>query len=492
MRLVGLIVGISGLLSADSRCLPCHPRQTASFAKTGMGRSITLPSAEAAATPTIRHALSGTALHAEWRSTKLHHSITRGGQSSAYPIAWAVGSGNQGKSYLIAIGDALFQSPLSWYSARKAWDLSPGYQDDREPDFYRPVTADCLFCHAGAARPRPGTLNRYFDPPFAPASIDCQRCHGDPAAHLQSRKRSDIINPSRLDPDRRDAVCEQCHLSGAARIPNAGKNFADYRPGMRMEDVFSVYVEQGSKDARGLKVVSHSEQMVRSRCYLESSGAMWCGTCHDPHQEPANKIDWYRDKCLQCHQSKSAAAHRKKAGDDCSSCHMPQTRPYDGGHTAFHDHWIRLKDTPASSAAAGLRAWREPSEAMRSRNLGLAYISTGDVQRGFPLLTPDPSDGASETARGLALLRANRYTEALAAFRHAVEEQPGDSTRQLNLAAAFLTTGNRTEARQRAEKAIALEPLLEDAYVLLAEIEPQRASYWKQRYQQLVPQRRLP
>jgi Flp pilus assembly protein TadD len=129
---------------------------------------------------------------------------------------------------------------------------------------------------------------------------------------------------------------------------------------------------------------------------------------------------------------------------------------------------------------------------MRNRNLGLAYISIGDVEKGLSLLSPDPKDGASETARGFALVRANRSSEAIVAFRHAVEEQPNDSTRQLNLASALFAAGNRTESKRRAETAVQLEPLLEDAYVLLAEIEPHRARYWKQRYQQLVPQRKLP
>ena len=81
--------------------------------------------------------------------------------------------------------------------------------------------------------------------------------------------------------------------------------------------------------------------------------------------------------------------------------------------------------------------------------------------------------------------------EAVRAFRRAVEEQPNDSTRRLNLAAALFAAKDFEEAKRNAENAIVLEPLLEDAYVLLAEIEPKRAAYWKQRYSELVPQRRL-
>jgi hypothetical protein len=499
MRLACLITALPGMLFADDRCLPCHSQEAHSYASTGMGRSITRPRPEAMSDQRFEHHPSGSQFRAVWREGRLFHELTRNGVRSLYEPSWAIGSGNQGKSYLVVIGDALFQSPISWYSMRRAWDLSPGFEGDEQPDFFRPVTSDCLFCHAGTVRPRTGTLNRYLDPPFEPATIGCERCHGDPTTHLSTPRKGNIVNPSRLEPDRRDAVCEQCHLSGEARIPNPGKAFSDFLPGMRMEDIFSVYVEESAVDPQGLKVVSHSEQMARSRCYLESRSKMWCGTCHNPHKQVADEGSRGRQECMACHQNQEIAAHRAKLGGDCAGCHMPRMQSYDGGHTAFHDHWIRLNPQPPSGTSDGrLRAWREPEGALRERNLGLAYISvsskSGDMSQlhqGFSLLERKAGDGAVETARGFALLRLQRTREAVEAFRRAVNETPNDSTRQLNLAAALLAADDRVEAKRRAEEAIALEPLLEDAYALLAEIEPKRASYWKERYGKLVPQRVL-
>jgi predicted Zn-dependent protease len=179
---------------------------------------------------------------------------------------------------------------------------------------------------------------------------------------------------------------------------------------------------------------------------------------------------------------------------------MPATHAYDGGHTAFHDHFIRAKpETERVAEGFALRPWREPENKFRNRNLGLAYIGagskTGDgrqISKGFHLLDKATGDGAMETARGWVLLKTGRSQEAVQAFRHAVNEKPNDSTRRLNLAAALLAVGEKLEAKRNAVTAIDLEPLLEDAYALLAEIEPARASYWKQRYSELVPQRRLP
>jgi hypothetical protein len=464
-----------------------------------MGRSISVPTVETSPSGAFEHGPSDTVFRVSSPSGAVLHEMERSGRKAVYSPRWTIGSGNHGSSYVIAIGDALFQSPISWYTMRQRWDLSPGFENDAQPDFFRPVTADCFSCHAGSARPHPGTLNRYFDPPFQPASIGCDRCHGDPAGHLADAKRSNIVNPARLEPARRDAVCEQCHLSGEARIPHPGKAFSDFRPGMRMEQVFSVYVKQTAGDLNGLKVVSHSEQMVRSACFMKSK-TMWCGSCHDPHRASSGDAAWYRDKCLGCHESERMTLHRVRAGEDCASCHMPTIRAYDGGHTAFTDHQIRVSGKAKPGSDTGhLRAWREPDETLRNRNLGLAYISVaardGSASRmlaGLKLLGSEPADGAVETARGLVLLRTGKAAEAVQAFRRAVDEQPADSTRRLNLAAGLLGAGLRNEAKRNAEEAIMLEPLLEDAYALLAEIEPERAKYWKERYKRLAPQRVLP
>ena len=497
MRFVALIAATAGLLHCDTRCVPCHARQVNSYGRTGMGRSIADVTNEPTPGREITHPLSGTTFRVATRSGKSVHEAFRDGKRAVYAPIWAIGSGNQGKSYVHRVQDSLFQSPVSWYTQRKSYDLSPGFETDRTPDFFRPITPECLFCHAAALQHRPGTQNRYVESSLRPESIGCDRCHGPIDEHLATPKKGTILNPARLDPERRDAVCEQCHLSGKARIPNTQRQFTDFRPGMSLEDVFSVYVRQAPTDPNGLKVVSHSEQMALSRCFLESRPKLWCATCHDPHAEPSDKVTWYREKCLDCHSGQKSATHEVRVGKDCAGCHMPRVAAYDGGHTAFHDHRIRVRAERASlNQPAGLRAWREPAVPLRNRNLGLAYISagskTGDEQQlltGYELLGAQQSDGAVETARGLMLLRLNKAAEATHKFRRAVDDDPNDSTRRYNLAVALFSAGDRAGAMHQLETAIALEPMLEDAYILAAEIQPNRASEWKQRYLKLAPQR---
>lgn len=500
MRFVVLVAATAVLLHADTRCLPCHAQYVQSWTATGMGRSIRRAAPESRSLQNITHKLSATTFRVRSESDKVIHESNRKGRRAVYVPAWVIGSGGQGESYIHRIRDALFQSPISWYAERHAYDMSPGFETDPNPDFFRPVTPECLFCHSGASRPVAGTQNRYLDPPFQPAAIDCDRCHGDPTAHLRHPNRASIVNPARLAPELRDGVCEQCHLSGEARIPNPGRDFADFRPGMRMEDVFSVYVrgERGNKE--GLKVVSHSEQLASSQCLLKSGGKLWCATCHDPHAEPANKVAWYREKCLGCHPPLQTGLHEQKAGRDCAGCHMRRIKAYDGGHTAFTDHWIRVGTRSGADGKTDvLRAWREPPAKVQKRNLGLASISvgvkTGEPDRamtGFRLLDSELPDGAVDSARGMMLLRLNKPAEAISALRRALAEQPKNSTRHFNLAVALFASGDREGAMRHVEEAISIEPLLEDAYVLAAEINPKDAGEWKARYRKLVPQRFLP
>src|SRR5262249_5754406 len=155
--------------------------------------------------------------------------------------AYTMGSGARGRSYLVHRDGFLFQSPISWYSQQERWDLSPGYTGD--PLFDRPLSTPCLFCHCNDARPVAGTNNRYEQPLFRFHAIGCERCHGPGEQHVQSSDRLDIVNPARLDPALREAVCEQCHLQGEAKVMRRGRETPfDYRPGLPLDEVWSVFL----------------------------------------------------------------------------------------------------------------------------------------------------------------------------------------------------------------------------------------------------------
>jgi tetratricopeptide (TPR) repeat protein len=431
------------------------------------------------------------------------HRLRRRGFTAEHSIDWFVGSGNQGRSYLVSLAGRLFQSPASYYSDRRSWGLSPGYEGDSEIDFDRPIAPECLFCHADRARPIAFSSNQYETPPITGA-ISCARCHGNGDAHAAHPSKENIVNPARLEPQRRDAICEQCHLAGEARIANPGRRLWDYQPGEMLEKTLTVYVADDS--ARAFQVVGHAEELAASKCAQQSAGRLWCGSCHDPHARPVSPAAYYRERCLRCHATAAVAAHAPGPAD-CAGCHMPRRQAYDGGHTAFTDHRILARPgvrTRAAEAPRKLRAWREPPAPLEERNLGLAWISVGErhgsaasLQEGFRRLaavqSQFPDDAAVLTAFGAVLQRKGVPAEAAQYFARAAQIEPRDARHRLNLGIAWAEANRPDRAIAALEAAIGLDPLLRDAYVLLAEIYKKSGDREKrrralERYLSVAPQ----
>ena len=176
------------------------------------------------------------------------------------------------------------------------------------------MDANCLFCHANRAEPIERTLNRYREPIFAGEAIGCERCHGPGELHVKqpgAEKGIDrsIVNPKHLEPALREAVCQQCHLQGQARVLRAGREVFDFRPGLPLELFYDTFVWHPGVP-HDQKAVGHVEQMTESRCFEKSAGKLGCASCHDPHEKPstAASANYYRQRCLNCHTEQSCSA----------------------------------------------------------------------------------------------------------------------------------------------------------------------------------------
>ncbi len=142
-------------------------------------------------------------------------------------LLYYIGSGRRGLSYLFAQDGFLFESPVNWYSQEQRWDMAPAYQNAHEIPLNLPAYTSCLRCHVSGMRaPVKGTDDLYPKPAFLDAGVSCERCHGPGAAHITGAEMmgaaGTIVNPSRLSPERRDAVCMQCHLEGKVAIERRG------------------------------------------------------------------------------------------------------------------------------------------------------------------------------------------------------------------------------------------------------------------------------
>lgn len=469
----------------SSVCAECHVAETQSYRAHPMGRSLApirdflqeVPSGSENA----GFALSSSQFRVEQKGDRLWHRQTRldaAGQpiyTLQSEVQYVIGSGTRGYSFLSDRDGYLLQTAISWFSQKHVWGLSPGFSPSQFPG--RPIAAECLFCHAHRVRPRSDTDNGYEQPIFAEHAIGCERCHGPGHRHVEERSKVvpveggidySIFNPSKekhkhqIEPVLRDAVCEQCHLSGEVRVLRRGRDLYDFRPGLPLQLFWSVLVRDHRSQGKQ-KAVNHVEQMHLSRCYQESSGAqkLECVSCHNPHDHVAapRRVSYYRARCLRCHETHACALPREQRlvqskEDSCIECHMPRYTASDIPHTAATDHRIvRRRDLQFQEKQASPRGEREGNEldALQSfydagkaddrelaRDRAVALTRLIALGKGEPRLlarqvldllpespTAYPDDVPAWEARGAALAVLGRNGEALTAFEKVLERTPG-------------------------------------------------------------------
>lgn len=467
----------------DAACANCHREQTRSFHHHPMGRSM---ATVAEVAPQQRYDSSVRnpfdALGASYRVDRqlerlVHEEIRKDTQGNTLTqaqaeVAYVLGSGARARSYLIRRGDALFESPITWFVDEQRWNISPGYERviDR---FERPVQPECLFCHSNPTERVEDTINRYKTPLFPHgASIGCERCHGPGELHVKEQQDGiaiasevdySIVNPRHLEPALREAVCEQCHLEAERRILRRGREVFDYRPGLPFYLFWSDFLRLPELDEHG-KFVGKVEQMYSSQCFKHSGGEMGCSTCHDAHSlpEPAKKTTFYRDRCMSCHRKKDCSLpqpERQKNGDNCVACHMPRTDSTDISHTAISDHRIlrRPEKTTVAPVPRKLRLGEVP----------LVHFHKDDLPANDPEVARDLGLALVELARLPTPLAAQLGDTALPYLDGAISRGPHDAAALLGRAYVLFLHGRHREALQLADKVLARSPnhetALEDA-----------------------------
>lgn len=491
-------------------CAECHQEIASAYASHPMSRSI---ARVAEGDPELREA-ENTRVPGLTRvydvefqdGVMVHHDRmfdSDGGliYDQAMPVDYVVGSGRRAKAYLHRRGELLFMSPLNWYSASRRWDLAPGYVPDDARRFSRRISDDCLSCHAGRVNPKGRSLDRYGDPPFHELAIGCENCHGPGERHVARHSEGPgaagvdpIVNPARLDPDRRESVCYQCHLQAAARIPRYGRGDLDFKPGQSLRDVWTV-VDRGSEvtsDGR-TRSVNHVQQMRESRCYRESDGRLGCVSCHDPHRVPAEaeRLRFYRAKCLNCHDDSSCTSPldaRREKDDSCVACHMPARGASNVSHVTQTDH--RVLRTPDDSSevtseadSEGLALFDKADLALpdweRDRALGLAawvHLSRTDRPPSPSLaefldrvLRRVPADGEILTALGTMADAGGRTELARSYYERARETPASEETALSGLLDIYFAT-NHEEALACADRLIEIDPWDARTHALRAEL----------------------
>lgn len=339
------------------RCESCHADFTASYHETRHSRSLrSADELDDWLEARVNDPESGLMYEVLSSKSGLSHreSLTfagASGETRTAPVKYVVGSGAFGHSFLCELDGFLVQSPVTWYSPRQEWDLSPGYDHPNHLGFRRAVSSGCLACHSGIVDEQ---NKNPFDVQIVEHAIGCERCHGPGSLHvdfhdsgqvLAAKDAIDhtIVNPRHLSRELEEAICQQCHLQGDATVFVRGRAADAFRPSMQLHEFRQNYQLQTHS---GMTIVGHVEQMHLSACY-QASESMTCVTCHDLHREfPKSELDvHYRQACLTCHQEDSClellAVRQETANDRCVHCHMPKTET-EVPHVAFTHHRIGL------------------------------------------------------------------------------------------------------------------------------------------------------
>ncbi len=291
-------------------------------------------------------------------------------------LRYFLGSGKRGRTYLFEQQGYWFEAPINWYAKKQVWDMTPHYLDAHEMPLTLPVDPGCLHCHAsGVASALPDARNHYAGEPFAEGGITCAACHGDASAHLASGGKAPMQNLDALEPVRRDSVCLNCHLEGQAGVDRLGKQIEKFKPGDDLFD-YTLFFVYRNENGSGGRATSQWEALLKSACKQKSGDKLTCTTCHDPHGSPAagERVEFYRQRCLGCHNAAGFAERHHAENRDCTACHMARPPSNDIAHEQVTDHWIRKRVSqerlPLATSGELVTVGGMASD---ERDLGLAY-----------------------------------------------------------------------------------------------------------------------
>jgi tetratricopeptide (TPR) repeat protein len=503
-------------------CAKCHSKIFDTYSETAMARA-SGPATQDFLPGEFQHEVSGIHYRVYEENGDAWLSFERSGDADLHgkrKLLYFIGSGHRGRTFLFADDGFVFESPINYYAqkgvgTKGVWDMAPAFESAKEMPLNLPAAPSCLACHTSNAQaPVAGTENKYGVPLFAHSGITCERCHGAGAAHVSEMRTARenpsqtntprtkvspataahanapsandtahaneavhatdaahatsvghangaaIVNPAKLSPARRDAVCMQCHLEGNAAIEQPGRHLYQFQPGDDLSDFVRYFVLTGD-GKENVRAVSQFEALAQSKCKRASGDAMSCTSCHDPHSSPTatEKVAFYRGKCLACHGEPFAAKHHVEQ-PDCAQCHMPRLATADVAHTQASDH--RILRVPLMPLL-GVGSPFDPSHAPPSE----------------PKLVRFPAVAADESVRDLALgwvslAGANSsfaFTEAGRLLEQAVQQTPEDPAILSALAYNEQRRGQIEQAREHYEHALRVDSLSIDAAANLAVLE---------------------
>jgi hypothetical protein len=243
-----------------------------------------------------------------------------------------VGSGKKGQSFLGWNGDNLVQLPVTYFTSAAQWTSSPGYPANRIM-FNRPVTSRCLECHSTyfQSKSSPDPKFEAFDRAKIIYAIDCEKCHGPAARHVDYQLKNPTIptakfiyNPAKLSRQQNLDLCGLCH---GGRLTKTQPSFT-FTVGDTLSKFFSIPPD--APDVSAIDVHGNQLNLLKaSKCFIASQ--MTCSSCHNTHEKETNKPQLFSQRCISCHSDnghnkicKLTKSEGSVINKNCVDCHMPK------------------------------------------------------------------------------------------------------------------------------------------------------------------------
>jgi len=292
------------------------------------------------------------------------------GRVESSRIARTVGSRRM-EQYVTEQNGQYLRLPVAYDLVNRRWmNLNGSFFHADGKDYFglrTPWDPNCVFCHNVKAQPNYNFDTKKFQTDVAELGIACGACHGPAATHadraaspftralwrLSDQSARDIVNPTKLSPERSLMVCGHCHgqrvpqpidrireILGRGDPYNAGDDLAaNFKPVSRETKVGDYSFANRFWSNGSPRLTAYEYQgILRSACFVRGEGPnrITCLSCHSMHDgDPKGQItaeNRTNKACLSCHKQYEAQANLIKhtghsAGSDgslCYNCHMPR------------------------------------------------------------------------------------------------------------------------------------------------------------------------
>ncbi len=246
------------------------------------------------------------------------------------------------QKYLVLLGGQFYVLPKYWNIPEAKWEPYSIWNWREKP---YPIT--CNGCHAVG-----------FDPDtrsYAEESIGCEACHGPGAGHIVSEGDPEkIVNPAKLEKQKRDMICEACHTDGKDKKTQAFPFPVGFKPGEDLTDYFTDFFMPKPKSKGWYWGDMNYKERHRmfmywvTRFYATDRACDVCGfdrglAVHDI------RIMSRSEYCGTCHRKvypkyEEHSFHTEEQAK-CVDCHVP-TVARGGERYSIHDHKFDFSQPP--------------------------------------------------------------------------------------------------------------------------------------------------